>query len=69
MLAVSKLDKAADWVETKSRMGTRHIASEKAKESELTKVVKDSSTLACEQVKGLASQVVKNTLFNCRPGQ
>jgi len=65
---VGKLDKAAEWVDSKSRSGARFGGAEKSKDpSELAKVVKDSSTLACEQAKGLASQVVKHSLFNCRP--
>lgn len=35
--------------------------------NELSKVVKDSNMLACEQMKGLASQITKAALFNCKP--
>lgn len=66
MIAISrvgmKLDKAACWLD-----GQRFTGKAKETENDLTKVVKDCSKLAEEQLKGLTNQVVKHVLFN-RPG-
>lgn len=64
----SKLEKAAEWVDGRGRMGPRVLSSKGDSKDELKKVVKDSKTLAEEQMKGLASQLMKQALFNCRPG-
>lgn len=54
-----KLDKAACWLD-----GQRFSGKAKDSENDLTKVVKDCSKLAEEQLKGLSNQVVKQVLFN-----
>eukprot|EP00892_Ulva_mutabilis_P012713 jgi/Ulvmu1/9814/UM056_0055.1 len=54
-----KLDKAACWLD-----GQRFTGKSKDAENDLTKVVKDCSKLAEEQLKGLTNQVVKQVLFN-----
>merc|ERR1712023_437537 len=51
-----------------TRMGSFMTAVEKKKdEGQLQKITCDSSKMAVEQIKGLASQVVKDMLFNYRP--
>lgn len=37
-----------------------------AEESALAKICRDTSKLAAEQIKGLATQVIKHALFNCK---
>lgn len=54
-----KLDKAACWLDAQ-----RFTGKSKETENDLTKVVKDCSKLAEEQLKGLTNQVVKQVLFN-----
>ena len=54
-----KLDKAQCWLD-----GQRFSSKSKESENDLTKVVKDCSKLAEEQLKGLTNQVVKQVLFN-----
>lgn len=53
-------------MEQRNRGGARTLKLEgKDADNELTKVVKDSNMMACEQIKGLASQITKAALFNC----
>lgn len=61
MCAALKLDKASEWLDLQ-RAGSRSTG--KSDDTELTKVVKDSTKVAEEQLKGMANQVVKNVLFN-----
>jgi hypothetical protein len=64
-----KLEKASEWLDLQRSRGRPAGKGE----NELTKVVKDSSKVAEEQLKGLSNQVVKSVLFNggmpCRPDQ
>lgn len=56
-----KLEKASEWLDTQ-RGSTRAGAGGDG--NKLHKVVKDTTKIAEEQVKGLSNQVVKNALFN-----
>lgn len=60
MCAAQKLEKASGWLD-QQRGGTRPTGKT---DNELTKVVKDSSKVAEEQLKGLSNQVVKSAIFN-----
>jgi COP9 signalosome complex subunit 5 len=46
------------------RIGTYFLHERKKEESQLSKVMKDSSKTCIEQCNGLMSQVIKNVLFN-----
>ncbi|KAG1660106.1 hypothetical protein FOA52_015086 [Chlamydomonas sp. UWO 241] len=56
------------------RVGGRMALDKKKDEGTLTKICRDTSKMATEQMKGLSSQVIKQLLFNnhsahsCRPG-
>lgn len=56
-----KIEKASEWLDVQ-RGSTRHGAGGEG--NKLHKVVKDTTKIAEEQVKGLSNQVVKNLLFN-----
>mmetsp|Transcript_12632 Transcript_12632/g.31901 ORF Transcript_12632/g.31901 Transcript_12632/m.31901 type:complete len:353 (+) Transcript_12632:169-1227(+) len=63
-----KLEQADAAVSHSGRMGGFLTPlDKKADENQLGRITCDSSKMAVEQVKGLASQVVKDMLFNYRP--
>lgn len=58
-----KLDKAAEWLDMQ-RSSSKTASGKAGGDNKLSKVVKDSSKMAEEQLKCLARQVVKNVPFN-----
>lgn len=63
-----KLEQAEGQLAHSGRVGSFFYPSEKKKEeSQLTKISHDSTKTTVEQVKGIASQVIKDLLFNYRP--
>ncbi|KAK3245194.1 proteasome regulatory particle subunit RPN11 [Cymbomonas tetramitiformis] len=63
-----KLEQAEGQLAHSGRVGSFFLPSEKKKEeSQLTKISHDSTKTTVEQVKGIASQVIKDLLFNYRP--
>jgi len=59
-----KLDQTEQQLNQNARMGSYFLPEKKKEESQLSKLTKDSSKLATEQVHGMISQVTKRTLFN-----
>jgi len=60
-----KLEQAETGLSHTGRMGGGYFSSEKKKEeSQLSKLTKDSSKVALEQVTGIMTQVMKDNLFN-----
>jgi COP9 signalosome complex subunit 5 len=53
-------------VESSLSQGGRsaYFGSKKKEESQLSKICKDSTKITLEQIQGLMSQVIKNSLFN-----
>jgi len=63
-----KLEQAEGQLGHGSRMGRYMMSDKKKDEGALSKICRDTSKLATEQIKGLSSQVIKDLLFNhaCR---
>eukprot|EP01090_Pellita_catalonica_P014270 TRINITY_DN3590_c0_g2_i1.p1 TRINITY_DN3590_c0_g2~~TRINITY_DN3590_c0_g2_i1.p1 ORF type:complete len:338 (+),score=67.30 TRINITY_DN3590_c0_g2_i1:106-1119(+) len=60
-----KMDQAENQLQHSGRMGGLFFPSDKKKEeSQLAKVTRDSTKTAIEQVHGLVTQVLKDSLFN-----
>mmetsp|Transcript_19436 Transcript_19436/g.66065 ORF Transcript_19436/g.66065 Transcript_19436/m.66065 type:complete len:352 (+) Transcript_19436:165-1220(+) len=63
-----KVEQAEAVVANSGRMGGFFLPSDQRKDtSQLNKVARDASKVAIEQTKGLATQVIKDLLFNYRP--
>ncbi|KAG2483089.1 hypothetical protein HYH03_018027 [Edaphochlamys debaryana] len=62
-----KLEQAEGQLTHGGRLG-RFVEKKKGAgdDSALSKICRDTSKLAAEQIKGLSTQVIKNALFNCR---
>jgi len=60
-----KLEQAEGQLQHSGRIGGFYVPSDRKKEdSHLSKIARDSSKMCTEQVHGLMSQVIKDTLFN-----
>lgn len=60
-----KIDQAESQLTHNNRMGGYYLASEKKQEeSQVSKVCKDSTKIAIEQLQGIMTQVAKDSLFN-----
>ena len=60
-----KIDQAENQLTHNNRMGGYYLASEKKQEeSHVSKVCKDSTKIAIEQLQGIMTQVAKDSLFN-----
>jgi COP9 signalosome complex subunit 5 len=61
-----KLEQAESHLAHSGRMGGFFMPERKKEESQLSKLTRDSSKVALEQVTGVMTQVMKNSLFNVR---
>ena len=60
-----KIDQAENQLTHNNRMGGYYLASEKKQEeSHVSKVCKDSTKIAIEQLQGIMTQVAKDSIFN-----
>jgi len=59
-----KLEQADTQLQHSGRMGGYFMPEKKKEDSQLSKLTRDSSKVAVEQVTGIMTQVVKDTLFN-----
>jgi len=60
-----KLDQAENQLTHNNRLGGYYLQSEKkSEESQVSKVCKDSTKIAIEQLQGIMTQVSKDSLFN-----
>mmetsp|Transcript_38624 Transcript_38624/g.62270 ORF Transcript_38624/g.62270 Transcript_38624/m.62270 type:complete len:349 (+) Transcript_38624:84-1130(+) len=60
-----KIDQAENQLTHSNRMGGYYLASDKKQEeSQVSKVCKDSTKIAIEQLQGIMTQVAKDSLFN-----
>jgi len=61
-----KLEQAETQLAHSGRMGGFFVPEKKKDESQLSKITKDSSKVAMEQVTGVMTQVMKDNLFNLK---
>jgi len=61
-----KLEQAETQLAHSGRMGGFFIPEKKKEDSQLSKITKDSSKVAIEQVTGVMTQVMKDNLFNIK---
>ena len=62
---IAQLDRAEEKLAHSGRMGTYFAqGADATKESELSKVETEASATTIEQINGLATQVIKEVLFN-----
>lgn len=61
-----KLEQADSFLAQSGRVGGYFIGEKKKEDSQLTKATKDCSKVALEQVSGIMTQVIKDSLFNIK---
>jgi len=64
-----KLEQAETQLAHSGRMGSFMMGEKKKEESQLSKLTKDAVKTTMEQVHGLMSQVMKDSLFNLRKNE
>jgi len=63
------MEQAETQLAHSGRMGGYLFSEKKKEESQLAKLTRDSTKLTIEQVHGLMSQVMKDTLFNVKKSE
>jgi COP9 signalosome complex subunit 5 len=67
VLPAEKLEQAEGQLAHSGRTGAFYLPDKKKDDSQLAKISHDAAKTTVEQVKDIASQVIKDLLFNHRP--